>query len=93
MSVIHGMDRTLGLDLILHTPGGDTAATESLVDYLRGMFGPDIRAVVPQIALSGGTMMACAAKEILMGSTRVSAPSTPSSAASPPTGSWKSSER
>lgn len=67
MSVIHGMDRTLGLDLILHTPGGDTAATESLVDYLRGMFGPDIRAVVPQIALSGGTMMACAAKEILMG--------------------------
>lgn len=67
MSVIHGLDRSLGLDLILHTPGGDTAATESLVDYLRAMFGPDIRAVVPQIALSGGTMMACAAKEILMG--------------------------
>lgn len=67
MSVIHGLDRTLGLDLLLHTPGGETAATESLVDYLRAMFGPDIRAIVPQIALSGGTMMACAAKEILMG--------------------------
>lgn len=67
MSVIHGMDRTLGLDLLLHTTGGGTAATESLVDYLRAMFGSDIRAVVPQFALSGGTMMACAAKSIVMG--------------------------
>jgi len=30
MTVIHEMDRKLGLDLILHTPGGETAATESL---------------------------------------------------------------
>lgn len=67
MSVIHGMDRTLGLDLILHTTGGGTAATESLVDYLRAMFGADIRVVVPQFALSGGTMIACAAKSIVMG--------------------------
>src|SRR5688572_3848996 len=35
MSVIHNMDRSLGLDLMLHTLGGDIAATESLVDYLR----------------------------------------------------------
>lgn len=67
MSVIHGMERTHGLDLILHTPGGGTAATESLVDYLRAMFGSDIRAIVPQFALSGGTMIACAAKSIVMG--------------------------
>lgn len=67
MSVIHGMDRALGLDLILHTTGGGTAATESLVDYLRAMFGSDIRVVVPQFALSGGTMIACAAKSIVMG--------------------------
>ena len=43
------------------------AATESLVDYLRSMFGTDIRAIVPQLAMSGGTMIACACKEILMG--------------------------
>lgn len=67
MTVIHEMDRSVGLDLILHTPGGDTAATESLVDYLRSMFGTDIRAVVPQLAMSGGTMIACACREIMMG--------------------------
>jgi ATP-dependent protease ClpP protease subunit len=67
MTTIHGLDRTKGLDLILHTPGGETAATESIVDYLRNVFGTNIRAVVPQLALSGGTMVACACKSILMG--------------------------
>jgi hypothetical protein len=67
MAVIHGMDRALGLDLILHTPGGDLAATESLVDYLRSMFGTNIRAIVPQLSMSAGTMMALACKEVLLG--------------------------
>lgn len=67
MNVIHRLDRSKGLDLLLHTPGGDTAATESLVDYLRAMFGANIRAIVPQIALSAGTMIACACHEIMMG--------------------------
>jgi len=67
MTVIHELDRSKGLDLLLHTPGGETAATESLVDYLRAMFGTDIRAFVPQLALSAGTMIACACKEIIMG--------------------------
>jgi ATP-dependent protease ClpP protease subunit len=67
MTVIHKMDRSKGLDLILHTPGGEVAATESLIDYLRSMFDDDIRAIVPQLAMSGGTMIACACKEIIMG--------------------------
>lgn len=67
MTVIHGLDRSKGLDLLLHTPGGETAATESIVDYLHSMFGTDIRAIVPQLALSAGTMIACACKEIVMG--------------------------
>lgn len=67
MSVIHGMDRTKGLDLVLHTPGGDVAAAESLVGYLRSMFKTDIRAIVPQLAMSAGTMIACACKQIVMG--------------------------
>ena len=67
MTVINGMDRSKGLDLILHTPGGETAATESLVDYLRTMFASDIRAIVPQLAMSAGTMIACACRSILMG--------------------------
>jgi len=67
MTVIHGLKRDLGLDLILHTPGGSAAATESIVDYLRQIFGTNIRAVVPQLAMSAGTMIACAARSILMG--------------------------
>lgn len=67
MAVIHQMDRSKGLDLILHTPGGDMAATESLIDYLRLMFGTNIRAIIPQIAMSGGTMIALACREIIMG--------------------------
>ncbi len=67
MTVIHKLDCSKGLDLILHTPGGETAATESLVDYLREKFDWNMRAFVPQLALSAGTMMACACKEIIMG--------------------------
>lgn len=67
MATIHGMDRSRGLDLLLHTPGGDVAATESLVDYLRSMFGHNIRAIVPQLAMSAGTMIALATEKILMG--------------------------
>ena len=67
MTVIHQLDRDKGLDLILHTPGGDTAATESIVDYLHNMFGNNIRAIVPQLAMSAGTMIACSCKEIIMG--------------------------
>ena len=67
MTVIHKLDRRKGLDLLLHTPGGDMAATESLIKYIRAMFGNDIRAIIPQIAMSGGAMITCACKEIIMG--------------------------
>lgn len=67
MTVINKLDRSIGLDIILHTPGGDLAAAESLVDYLKLMFGKDIRVIVPQIAMSAGTMIACACKSIIMG--------------------------
>lgn len=67
MLAINKLDRTKGLDLILHTPGGDIAATESIVDYLYCMFDKDIRVIVPQISMSAGTMIALASKEIVMG--------------------------
>lgn len=67
MLCIHGLKRENGLDLILHTPGGDGQATVSLVEYLREMFDYDIRAIVPQIAMSAGTMVACSCREIIMG--------------------------
>jgi ATP-dependent protease ClpP protease subunit len=67
MTVIHQMDRSRGLDLVLHTPGGSVAATEAVVGYLKSMFDNDIRAIVPQLALSAGTMIALACKSIVMG--------------------------
>ncbi|UOB18761.1 SDH family Clp fold serine proteinase [Abyssalbus ytuae] len=67
MLAINKLDRAKGLDLILHTPGGDIAATESLVDYLYSMYDKDIRVIVPQISMSAGTMIALSAKEIVMG--------------------------
>lgn len=42
-------------------------ATESLIDYLRSKFAADIRVFVPQLAMSGGTLLALSGKEIWMG--------------------------
>lgn len=67
MTCIHGLDCSKGLDLILHTPGGSPAAAEGIVSYLRSKFSNDIRVIVPQLAMSAGTMIACSAKEIIMG--------------------------
>jgi Serine dehydrogenase proteinase len=67
MAAVHQLKRERGLDLILHTPGGDIAATEALVKYLWTMFDKDIRVIVPQLAMSAGTMIACASRQIVMG--------------------------
>jgi len=67
MSVVHELNFNDGLDLLLHTPGGSVSATESIIDYLHEIFGTNIRAIVPQMAMSGGTMIACSCKEIVMG--------------------------
>lgn len=67
MTCIYKLDKTKGLDLILHTPGGDISASESIVVYLKSIFGNNIRVIVPQMAMSAGTMISCAANEIIMG--------------------------
>lgn len=67
MNAVHSLDKKKGLDLILHTPGGDLAATESLINYLRKIFNNDIRAIIPQISMSAGTIIALSCKEIIMG--------------------------
>ncbi len=65
MSVIRGMDWDAGLSLVLHTPGGVTNATESLVDYLRAKFA-DFEVIVPTYAMSAGTMISLASDRIVM---------------------------
>lgn len=66
MMAVHKMKPAIGLDLILHTPGGSISATQSIVDYLHRIFKGNIRAIVPQIAMSAGTIIACCCKSILM---------------------------
>lgn len=68
MNAVSGIpNKNLGVDLMLHTPGGVVTATESIVKYLRKVFNMDIRIIVPHMAMSAGTMIACSSKEILMG--------------------------
>ncbi len=67
METIHGLDKNKGLDLILHTPGGDISATEQIIKYLKSSFGGDIRAIIPQMAMSAGSMIAVSCKSVIMG--------------------------
>lgn len=66
MNAIQGMDCTKNLDLILHTPGGSITAAESIVYYLKKKFS-HIRTIIPQMAMSAGTMIACGTDEIVLG--------------------------
>ena len=66
MEVSYGLESDDGLDLILHSPGGSPEAAEAIVSYLRSRF-TNIRVIVPQLAMSAATMIACAANEIVLG--------------------------
>ena len=57
MEAVHQLPKDKGLDLILHTPGGDITATEKIIDYLHSIFNGNIRAIVPQMAMSAGSMI------------------------------------
>lgn len=67
MNCVHKLDKTKGLDLVLHTPGGSPLATEGIVKYLHKIFGNNIEVFVPHMAMSAGTMLACSGKKIWMG--------------------------
>lgn len=67
MEAVHQLPKDKGLDLILHTPGGDITATEKIIDYLHSIFDGNIRAIVPQMAMSAGSMISVSCKSIIMG--------------------------
>jgi ClpP class serine protease len=66
MSVMYGMDWAKGLTLVLHTPGGVTNATETIVAYLNSKF-EKFEVIVPTYAMSAGTMISLASDNIVMG--------------------------
>ncbi len=65
MTCSKGVDKD-NLDLILHTPGGDYEATKRIITYLHQTYS-NIRVFIPHLAMSGGTLIACASDEIYMG--------------------------
>lgn len=67
MSAVYGMSWDRGLTLILHTPGGDPGAAESIVNYLRSKFPSSFEVIVPTLAMSAGTMIALASDVVVMG--------------------------
>jgi len=64
MEAVHGLAGS-NLDLILHSPGGSASSAEQIVKYLRTKFD-HIRIIVPHMAMSAATMVACGADQIVM---------------------------
>ena len=60
-----GLDPNLPLYLILNTPGGYPTATEGIVKFLRSIY-ETFYIIVPEMAMSAGTMLACSADKIYM---------------------------
>lgn len=63
--VIRNTDPEMPIDIILHTPGGLAIATLQIAAALRRHKAP-VTAFVPHIAMSGGTLIALAADNIVM---------------------------
>ena len=66
MDSIYKAQTDNGLTLILHTPGGDIYAVESIVDYLHAKFSK-IEVIVPYLFMSGGAMMSLASDLVILG--------------------------
>ncbi len=62
---IHMTDPSVPLDLVLHTPGGLVVAAYQIAHAVR-MHPGKITVFVPHYAMSGGTLIALAADEIVM---------------------------
>ncbi|BBE42789.1 SDH family Clp fold serine proteinase [Conexivisphaera calida] len=65
MEVIRGIQGD-ELALILHSPGGQIEAAQSIVEYIRSKFSR-VTAIVPDAAMSAATLIALSADKILMG--------------------------
>lgn len=65
LRAIHMTDRDVPIDLILHTPGGLVLASLQIARAIKQHQGK-VTVFVPHYAMSGGTLIALAADEIIM---------------------------
>jgi ClpP class serine protease len=75
-------DPAVPIDLILHTPGGLVLAAEQIAAAL-GRHQANVTVFVPHYAMSGGTLIALAANEIVMSDNAVLGPVDPQLGQSP----------
>lgn len=76
ISAIKATPDTMPIDLILHTPGGLVLAAMQIARAVKA-HPAKVRAFVPVYAMSGGTLIALAADEIVMGEFSVLGPIDP----------------
>lgn len=68
VDMLHKAKPNEGIDLMLHTPGGDVDAAEKLISLVRSHVGDDaeLRVIIPDFAKSAGTLMALGGDCIVM---------------------------
>jgi ClpP class serine protease len=76
LRAIHLTDRNVPLDIVLHTPGGLVLASLQIARAIHKHKGK-VTAFVPHYAMSGGTLIALAADEIVMSEDAVLGPVDP----------------
>lgn len=76
LNAIHLTPPDLPIDLIVHTPGGLVLAASQIAHALNRHPG-NVRVMVPHYAMSGGTLIALAANEIIMDPNAVLGPVDP----------------
>ncbi len=82
IAAIKDTPRAVPLDLIVHTPGGIVLAAMQIARALQA-HPARVRVIVPVYAMSGGTLIALAADEIVMGEFSVLGPIDPQLAGFP----------
>jgi ClpP class serine protease len=82
LRAIHMTDDDIPLDLVLHTPGGLVLAALQIARAIRSRKGK-VTVFVPHYAMSGGTLIALAADEIVMSRHAVLGPVDPQLGKSP----------
>ena len=76
LRAIRKTDQDVPIDLILHTPGGLMLAAEQIA-YALCAHKAKVRVIVPHYAMSGGTLIALAANEIILDENGVLGPVDP----------------
>ncbi len=76
LRAVHLTDPAMPIDLILHTPGGLVLAAEQIA-YALAAHPAKVTVFVPHYAMSGGTLLALAANEIVMAPQAVLGPVDP----------------